>query len=1131
MKTPAVIHPNRHTFQLASITALMLSLGLITVAASPLDDNSQPPPTDPSAYSDQPADPTPALLNLNTLPEANEGSLELTDGVFGDRNTVRTDNVLPPALQTSDRYPTNGKPSPLFGAQPFTQQLLLFEEFGPEKLDPALPPPDLTFPVPTLGAAPAQDPNVVARSGPSGTALEAFLKQPGLYPFPTQFANVLDRNPWKAQIELFLNRQPVGSPAEGRPPGKGWSHQRWNEFYPQAAFKTAQAGARINLGLRDRKQLHNYAVGEFAPGGLYYQTSDIPTTLGTTKGIDTRFHPNMPLQNHKSLWTFDGTFPAKLLMVRYGQPILMRHYNALPVDPSANGGFGLHTISTHEHNGHSPAESDGFANAYFFPGQYYDYRWPVQLAGYDTINTRAQDARAAFPCAPGETLFVNDGTPGLKTCQNGSIKIRGDWRETMSTHWFHDHMMDFTAQNVYKGNAVMMNYYSALDRGNEALQDGVNLRFPSGSGMPWGNRDYDVNLMIADKAWDANGQLWFNPFNTDGFLGDQILVNWQYQPKLKVRARSYRFRILNGSVSRYFKFAVVREIAGTSGEFKGPSGSNVSYARVPFHMIGNDGNIMEHAVPFDGTMDLNGDGDTKDNNGILPLQGIAERYDIIINFAKNGIKAGDKLYFVNLEEHRTGKGPEGTISLADVLSEKYKAVIKQTSKGPQWDKGDPAVGKFLQLLVQPYTGQDVSMDPVAYEPAKPGKAAGLKMLPLTIDRNLAADQAKLKDARHREFIFGRSDGTDTTPWTIKTDGGFGYSMDPRRISAAPQLANQSTDGGFSGDGTLEVWKIKNGGNGWSHPVHVHFEEGVILSRDGKAPPEWEKWARKDVYRIGPDADSSEEVEMAIRFREFAGTYMEHCHNTQHEDSSMLLRWDIEHPGQFQVMPTPLPGWDGVQYMASVGLPTFRTKGHDDNDDPANKPPVAANDSAATTAGKPITLNVLANDTDPDGNVPLTVTGLNQPDSGQGSVSTDGTTVTYTPPATVATPFTASFSYTARDAKGAESVTPATVNIAVTAAAAVDQIQVTSATVQVRSGNRFTWDVQGTTTVATGNSISVTAATTGGPVSLGNATLTAATTGARWRVSVTTTGLGPATPATVTVKSTLGQSVTAPVKYQ
>ena len=49
--------------------------------------------------------------------------------------------------------------------------------------------------------------------------------------------------------------------------------------------------------------------------------------------------------------------------------------------------------------------------------------------------------------------------------------------------------------------------------------------------------------------------------------------------------------------------------------------------------------------------------------------------------------------------------------------------------------------------------------------------------------------------------------------------------------------------------------------------------------------------------------------------------------------------------------------------------------------------------------------------------------------GEGAVSTDGTAVTYSPPAAVATPFTASFNYTARDTKGAESVAPATVSIA------------------------------------------------------------------------------------------------------
>ncbi|WP_443217061.1 Ig-like domain-containing protein, partial [Pseudomonas sp. GM78] len=646
------------------------------------------------------------------------------------------------------------------------------------------------------------------------------------------------------------------------------------------------------------------------------------------------------------------------------------------------------------------------------------------------INTKAEDPRAAFPCAPGETLYVNDASPGLKTCNNGSIKIRGDWRETMSTHWFHDHMLDFTAQNVYKGNAVMMNYYSALDRGNEALQDGVNLRLPSGSALPWGNRDYDVNLMVADKAWDKNGQLWFNPFNTDGFLGDQILVNWQYQPRLKVRARSYRFRILNGSVSRYFRFALVREIAGTGGEFPGPAGSGLSYTRVPFHLIANDGNLMEHAVPFDGSMDLDGDGDTQDHNAILPTQGIAERFDIIVNFAKNGIKTGDKLYFVNLMEHQNGKGPENVpLSLADVLSGKYKAVLKLGSKGLEWDMGDPVVGKFMQMVVQPYSGQDVSMNPAEYEPAKQGKPAGKKMIPLTLDRDNPTDIAKLNVARHREFIFGRSDGTDEEPWTIKTDGGFGYSMDPRRLAAAPQLANGPTDGGYSGDGTLEVWKIRNGGNGWNHPVHVHFEEGIVLNRDGKAPPEWEKWARKDVYRIGEGIDSSTDVEIAIRFREFAGTYMEHCHNTQHEDTSMLLRWDIEKPGQFQLMPTPLPGWDGVTYVNSAALPTFRTGARDDDNEGQNQKPIAKADSAVSNNGQALMIQVLANDTDPDGNVPLKVVGLAQPDSGKGSVSTDGLRVVYTPPATIAAPFTATFTYQAKDTKGAESA-QATVTVAV-----------------------------------------------------------------------------------------------------
>ena len=51
----------------------------------------------------------------------------------------------------------------------------------------------------------------------------------------------------------------------------------------------------------------------------------------------------------------------------------------------------------------------------------------------------------------------------------------------MSTHWFHDHMFSFTAQNVYKGMAGMFNIYSGLDRGAEDINDGVNLRLPERS--------------------------------------------------------------------------------------------------------------------------------------------------------------------------------------------------------------------------------------------------------------------------------------------------------------------------------------------------------------------------------------------------------------------------------------------------------------------------------------------------------------------------------------------------------------------------------------------------------------------------------------------------------------------------
>ena len=122
-----------------------------------------------------------------------------------------------------------------------------------------------------------------------------------------------------------------------------------------------------------------------------------------------------------------------------------------------------------------------------------------------------------------------------------------------------------------------------------------------------------------------------------------MLTNWLWMPYFDVRARQYRLRLLNGSVARYMRFALVREVEGSGGQMAGRPGSGVSYDRAPFYMIANDGNIMEHSVYFP--------------HGIVPTITVGERYDIIIDFGH--FEPGTKLYLVNLIEHRNGRRESG----------------------------------------------------------------------------------------------------------------------------------------------------------------------------------------------------------------------------------------------------------------------------------------------------------------------------------------------------------------------------------------------------------------------------------------------------------------------------------------
>lgn len=182
----------------------------------------------------------------------------------------------------------------------------------------------------------------------------------------------------------------------------------------------------------------------------------------------------------------------------------------------------------------------------------------------------------------------------------------------------------------------------------------------------------------------------------------------------------------------------------------------------------------------------------------------------------------------------------------------------------------------------------------------------------------------------------------------------------------------------------------------------------------------------------------------------------------------------------------------------------------------NQAPTAVADSVATL-GVAIPINVLANDTDPEGNVPLAVASLTQPAAGRGTVSSNGTVITYTPPATVTTAFTTTFTYIARDAFGALS-TPATVTVQVSPRPAAETFAVTASTVQARSGGRFNWDFTGTSSVTTGNTITVQVSTPNGVVTLGSTTVPV--TG-RWRLTLNNTLVVPSANPTATIRSSQG----------
>jgi FtsP/CotA-like multicopper oxidase with cupredoxin domain len=323
------------------------------------------------------------------------------------------------------------------------------------------------------------------------------------------------------------------------------------------------------------------------------------TRMGANPNVSV--HPNLPPQ---TLWGFNlggedlstdpAISPGPVIVTRYGSPTIVRRYNALP-PPEQNGGFGVPEVSTHLHNFHSAPDSDGgpcdpVQQRFFFRGQFYDYFYNMQFAGWGSTNP-----------------------------PNGNIQ------EALGFCWYHDHRVNHTAENTYKGLVGPHIAFNDFDTGDEST--GFHLpSFPQ----------FDIPLIFADRVFDpTTGLLAFDTFNTDGILGDTFLVNGKVQPFFEPQKRRYRLRLCDVGPSRFYEFFLTNP-------------DDLSQ-KIPFWVISSDGNLLPRPIEVTSYR-----------------LGVAERVDIIVDFAKIADRFGNpsRIRLENRLEQVSGQGPTGNILAA-----------------------------------------------------------------------------------------------------------------------------------------------------------------------------------------------------------------------------------------------------------------------------------------------------------------------------------------------------------------------------------------------------------------------------------------------------------------------------------
>jgi len=385
-------------------------------------------------------------------------------------------------------------------------------------------------------------------------------------------------------------------------------------------------------------------------------------------------------------------------------------------------------------------------------------------------------------------------------------------RQEATTLWFHDHALGIVRLNLYAG---LMGFYFIRDnRDTGAANNPITL--PAGP--------YEAELLLADRQFDVNGQLYFpdsdNPANLNGppsnpdkhpfwipeFFGDVITVNGKSWPTMAVEPRRYRFRFLNGSNARFYIMQLFNQ-HGVDMHVNGAAGPAI-------WQIGSDGGFFNTPVkladPANGNQQCAGSpigNNTDIQAGARCLfMAPAERADVIIDFSG---QAGKTFTLKNF------------------------AVIPFPSGGPVGFGAPDATsdGLVMQFNVSvPLQGRDTSFNPAGnHPPLRAAPIVNIKSIPPNEHRQLilVEEETNTEDPDGPGSPVADGDPIQSLINNTKWNGNREGSTIIVPGSRPNGLGVSATE--TPRQGATELWEVANL-TGDAHPIHVHLIQFQVISR-------------------------------------------------------------------------------------------------------------------------------------------------------------------------------------------------------------------------------------------------------------------------------------------------------------